>query len=40
MSTEDQEAFKQSRNQADEIANHFRGIIDTLAQELPYLFVA
>lgn len=34
------EEFKLNRNAADETMNYFRGIMDTLAQELPYLYVA
>lgn len=39
MSVSAQDEFKANRNSADETMNYFRGVLDTLAQELPYLFV-
>lgn len=40
MTTEEQQAFKASRVQADETMNWFKGVVEILAQELPSLYVA
>lgn len=40
MSTDEQQDFKASRVQADETMNNIKGVVDTLAQELPALYVA
>lgn len=40
MSSEEQQAFKASRVQADETMQWFKGVVEILAQELPSLYVA
>lgn len=38
LSDSAREDFIADRNKADETVNYFKGVVDTLAQELPYLF--
>lgn len=40
LSMEEQQTFKANRIQVEEIVNYLRGVTDTLAQEVPALFVA
>lgn len=37
MSNDSKAKFVEERTKADETVNHIRGVVDTLAQELPYL---